>query len=426
MHFKEKKLNIDIPAGVRVYNRLESSQIKHIQRKISEVFERWGYEEIILPSFEFFDVHSRGFGEEVENRAFKFIDRNSGEILTLRADFTSQIARYFASLKRKSVPKRYYYAGNIFRYILPKADRLWERKQMGIELIGVGELEADAEVIAIAAESLENLGIKNYQIDINNVEIFSAVKKILGFDNDRFITFMDLIKKRETFSIERFIRDLDIEEDIKEFVVNIPEIQGDISLINNLKDKLKSYPDLIRSFESIQKVYRILSDYGISERVVFDIGEPREFSYYTGIVFEIFIRDYSKPIGQGGRYDSLISKYNGNIPATGFAFDLLNVWEYMRQSGIISEIKRKDFFIIDLTREKKSAYKLGRILRKKGFSVGRDIVKREFKKSLEFAFEEGYSKVIVIGLDSTEKDIYIYSSMDSFEKLDLEEFLRKI
>ncbi|WP_425480259.1 ATP phosphoribosyltransferase regulatory subunit [Persephonella marina] len=419
-------LNIDIPAGVRVYNRIETSQIKYIQDRISEIFERWGYEEITLPSFEFFSVHSRGFGEEIENRAFKFIDRNSGEILTLRADFTSQIARYFASLKKKTVPKRYYYSGDIFRYVIPKADRLWERKQMGVELIGVKELEADAEVIAVAVQSLENLGIKNYQIDINNVKIFDTVKDLLGLDRESFITFMDYVRKREVYSIERFISDFDVEDRLKEFVVRIPEIQGDITVIQNLKEELKDFPELIKSLESIEKVYNILSDYGISDRVIFDIGEPKEFSYYTGIVFEIFIRDYSRPIGQGGRYDSLISKYDGNIPATGFAFDLLNIWEYMKLSGRIHEIKKKDFFIIDLTREKRSAYRIGKILREKGYSVGRDIVKREFKKSLEFAFEEGYSKAIVIGLDSTEKDIYIYSSMDSFEKLNLEEFLRKI
>jgi len=258
------------------------------------------------------------------------------------------------------------------------------------------------------------------------VKIFDTVKDLLGLDRESFITFMDYVRKREVYSIERFISDFDVEDRLKEFVVRIPEIQGDITVIQNLKEELKDFPELIKSLESIEKVYNILSDYGISDRVIFDIGEPKEFSYYTGIVFEIFIRDYSRPIGQGGRYDSLISKYDGNIPATGFAFDLLNIWEYMKLSGRIHEIKKKDFFIIDLTREKRSAYRIGKILREKGYSVGRDIVKREFKKSLEFAFEEGYSKAIVIGLDSTEKDIYIYSSMDSFEKLNLEEFLRKI
>ncbi len=426
MHFKGRILNIDIPAGVRVYNRRETLQINFIEEKISEIFERWCYEEIILPSFEFFNVHSRGFGGEIENRAFKFIDRNSGEILTLRADFTSQIARYFASLKKKTVPKRYYYKGNIFRYVIPKADNLWERKQMGIELIGVKELEADAEVIAVAVQSLENLGIKEFQIDINNVKIFDTVKELLGLDKSRFITFMDFVRKRETYNIENFVSNMDIDDQLKEFVISIPEIQGDITVIQKLKQSLKEYPTLVSSLESIEKVYSILSDYGISDKVVFDIGEPREFSYYTGIVFEIFVKDYSRPIGHGGRYDSLISKYDGNIPATGFAFDLLNLWDYMKQTGKLPVLKSKDFFIIDLTQEKKSAYRIGKILREKGYSVGRDIVQREFKESLKFAFEEGYSKAIVIGLDSVEKDIYIYSSMDSFEKLNLDEFFRKI
>ncbi|MDQ7056018.1 MAG: ATP phosphoribosyltransferase regulatory subunit [Persephonella sp.] len=153
---------------------------------------------------------------------------------------------------------------------------------------------------------------------------------------------------------------------------------------------------------------------------------PKEISYYTGIVFEIFIKDFSKPVGQGGRYDNLISKYNGNVPATGFAFDVLSIWEYMKENKLIEKKNYKDFFIIDITSDKSLAYKISKKLREKGYKVGRDIIDREIKSSIRFAFNNRYRKVIVIGLDSTEKSIYIYSTEESFEKKSVQEFLKEV
>ena len=156
-------MKIGIPDGVRVLNRKETFQINQIKEKIKDIFEKWGYEEIKLPYFEYFDVHEKGIGKSVSKKAFKIVDRTTGDILSLRADFTAQIARYFSSLKRKNIPKRYYYEGKVFRYETPKAGRLWEKLQMGIELIGVSHFEADAEVIAVASKALENLGIREFR-----------------------------------------------------------------------------------------------------------------------------------------------------------------------------------------------------------------------------------------------------------------------
>ena len=418
-----EKMNIDIPSGTRTFSRVETFQINKILKDINRTFELWAYEEIKLPYFEYLNVHSKGLDEDVVGKSFKLVDRSTGEILCLRADFTAQIARYFSSLKRKTLPKRYYYTGTIFRYSQPKGENLWEKLQTGIELIGSERLEADAEVIAVACQSLKNLGIDDFQIDINNTRLFSFLKEYVDLNEKDYRLFMEIIKKREIFNLEKFISNKNIDKETAEFIINIPKFQGDISLIKKL---LKKYPLFEDIFNQLLEIYRILDEYGLSEKVVFDLGEPKEFSYYTGIVFEIFIKGFPRPVGQGGRYDTLISKYNGDVPATGFAFDVFNIWEYMKDMDLIKDKNFKDFFIIDLTPEKKYAYKIGKILREKGYTVGRDIIDRDLKSSLKFAFENRYKKAIAIGLDSSEKEIYIYSSKNEFEKISIDHFLKKI
>ncbi len=415
-------MKIDIPIGVRVYNRKESREIDYIVKKIEKVFEKWCYEKINLPVFEYYEVHKRAFGKDIKDKTFKLIDRTSGDILSLRADFTAQVARYFASLKLKEFPKRYYYFGRVFRYFPPKSNKLWENFQLGIELIGVSRLEAEAEVISISIISLKELGIDDFQIDINNIKIFKALKEILALSEDNYIDFMNLIKKREKFLIERYLKDTD--KRIKSFVYKILENQFTVEELERLKGNLKDFKNLQIAVDELIKIYSILEEYEVSENVVFDLGEPREFSYYTGIIFEIFIKRFKKQVGQGGRYNDLISRYDGNIPATGFAFNILNIWEYLRDNNLIKINPKKDFYIIDTTDNKRRAYRLAKLLREKGYTVARDILDRDYKKSLEFAFKEGYKNVILIF--ENQNLLYLYENLESYKKIDIDTFLRNL
>ena len=415
-------MKIDIPSGVRVYNRKESREIDYIFREIEKVFEKWCYEKINLPVFEYYEVHKRAFGKDIKDKTFKLIDRTTGDILSLRADFTAQVARYFASLKIKELPKRYYYSGRVFRYFPPKSNRLWENFQLGIELIGISRLEAEAEIISIAINSLKEIGIKNFQIDINNIKIFKALKEILNLSDEEYINFMKSVKKREKFSIDIYLKNA--EEEIRSFVYQILENQFTIEEIKKIKEGVKNYKNLQNGIDELIKIHSILEEYEVSENVLFDLGEPREFSYYTGIIFEIFIKGFTKQVGQGGRYNDLISRYDGKIPATGFAFNILNIWEYLKDNNLLNVVPKKDFYIIDTTDNKRRAYKLAKMLREKGYSVARDILDRDYKKSIEFAFKEGYKKAILIF--ENQNELFIYDNKESYKKVDTDTFLKNL
>jgi Histidyl-tRNA synthetase len=127
-------------------------------------------------------------------------------------------------------------------------------------------------------------------------------------------------------------------------------------------------------------------------------------------------------MGYGGRYDNLLSNYNGNHPATGFAFDLLAIYDYITKT---TEIKNeKDFYIIDTTEDKKLAYNIAKNLRTKGYTVARDIIKRDIDLSIDFAFKNGYKNVILITVENSGKKVYILKDKNKKEEASLEEILK--
>jgi len=123
------------------------------ETKLLSVFQRWGFQEIVTPSFEYYDVLALGLGEEFRDRTFKLTEQATGRLLVLRSDITPQIARVAATiLKDYPKPLRFCYSSNVFRYVEPQVGRHREVYQAGVELMGLELPEADVEMIAIAVE----------------------------------------------------------------------------------------------------------------------------------------------------------------------------------------------------------------------------------------------------------------------------------
>lgn len=410
-----------MPRGVRDFDFKESFIIDHVEKEIEHNFKLWGYEKLQLPLLECYDTHSHSLSKDILNNSFRIVDRYDGSILILRLDFTTQVTRYIASLKERDFPIRVYYKGDIFRYKPPKGDNLYETRQIGVELVGVSEVEADAEVIGVAISSLVKLGLEDFQIDINSIKIFKAIKDILNLSEEQFSKFMQYVKSRQIYAIKEFLKHYHLPAEITNLLTSIPKLKGDIGLINTLLQTLSGYKQLAEALTELIKIYEILKDYNLEKFVVFDLGEPREFDYYTGIVFEIFSKQLNRVIGSGGRYDSLIASYDGDIPATGFAFDVFCILELMKNKEELTP--KKDFYIIDTTDDKKTAYKLASKLREKGYTVARDIIRRSDEVSKDVAFKKGYKNVVIIKLENLQKKLYIFSQDGKTEIKNIEEFL---
>ena len=160
------------PQGVRDLLPEDMAARNQAIKQIKNVFKKYGYERIATPVLEFYDTLAKGLSPDLAERCIKFVDRD-GQLMVLRPDMTTPIARVVASrMKDVTEPIRLFYIENIFRKQKPEAGRDTEFCQVGIELIGLEGKEADDEVLNIAREILETVGLQNVEIDTGHVEQF--------------------------------------------------------------------------------------------------------------------------------------------------------------------------------------------------------------------------------------------------------------
>ena len=168
------KAYTQIPPGTQILIGRAARRRRALERAISSVFEGWSYEEIVPPIFDYYDVFIKGMGTGLEEQIYRFIDRE-GNVLALRPEFTSLVAKTVVT-RLASAPKpiRLYYSGDVLRFERPKGGRQREFAQIGIEHFGGAGKSADVEVLLVAVEAFERLGISEFQINLGSVDFFGG------------------------------------------------------------------------------------------------------------------------------------------------------------------------------------------------------------------------------------------------------------
>ncbi len=407
----------EIPKGFRSLLPDEAEKREEVVFLMEQTITLWGYELIIPPSMEFLSTF-KAVDERFEELSFKVVDRETGKLIAVRPDFTPQVARIIASsFKSEAPPFRFYYKGKVFRDI--EGDR--ESYQFGFELIGVKEVEADAEVVAVVVNILENLGLKSFQIDIGHSEFLKGAMEELELPERD--TFINLLSHKDISGIEIYMNRHSIPSEKREKISEMLELYGKGDILDKAL-QLFSSERVVRAVEQLKEILSILKSYGFEKKILFDLTEKRGMEYHTGVTFEVFHPLLGESLGAGGRYDQLISKFGRSLPATGIAINVDALQELLEKKGLFMDSK-KDFYIIDLKRELHKAYEIAKGLRSKGFVVARDIVKRNVRESIEVAFKKGYRFVVVLNREEPPYHI-LYTSPEGFFELDGNNLLSSI
>jgi len=306
---------IGLPQGFRDILFDEAERQRAIEQRAAEVFAGQGFREIIPSSVEYLRLYERGH-QHIEDRSLKFIDRQDS-VVALRADFTPAVARMLASRPLPAdFPLKLWYRGNVFRRIDPPRALLAESWQVGAEMIGGDEADADAFVIDLAFRALDALGIEGALVHLNHAGIFGGLIEELGLDGEPLSSVQGDIDRKDARGLARRLHTLGVDSAAQEQVRRVARCTGGRDALLDVAGTLTA-PKAADAVRSLLVLHDRLSRW--SDRLVFDLSERDDLEYYTGVMFSVTHTAASDELGRGGRYDGLLPAFGLDLPAVGFS-----------------------------------------------------------------------------------------------------------
>ena len=402
-----------LPKGVTDFLPEKADKIGYIEGKIRRVFELWGFRRIITPLLEFQDVMALGMGEDLKERTFRFDDRQTGRLLAVPPDITPQVARIVATrMQGYPLPHRLYYNGRVLRHTEIQSGRSREIFQAGVELIGLDSPEADAEMVAMAIEAMQGLGLGDFKVDLGQVEFFRGIMAASGLSAPGKKALQQAIGKKDSAAVRDALDKEAVADAVKEEIAMLPRLFGGREILAEA-ERVVGNDRSKRALDNISQVLDILDIYGVSDYLTIDLGEIRGLDYHTGLTFEGFVGGLGEPVCGGGRYDDLTAKYGFSSPATGFAFNILALLSALERRPDVEASTTRDFLLFNLRDDRREVLEIAQCLRSKGFTAARDIIRRDFDNSLAYAERMNILRMLVIGGEyCADDEVYIVRVAD--------------
>lgn len=424
-------MEISRPRGTRDFLSSEMKQRKYVENTLRRVFENYGYGEIKTPIFEELSLFTMKSGEAIKEEIYHFKDKGERD-LALRPELTAPVARlYLNELQRSPKPIKMYYFGSCFRYERPQAGRFRQFWQFGCELIGGKSPEAEAEVIAMAAHCLDEIGLKDYEFHIGNLGIIRSLLKDAEVPVEEQAQIMGLVDKGDVQELENLLNNLDILQPLKETLLKLIGIKGHNEVINEVRNIIQNCEGAFKSLDDLEELLTHLETFGFTNYIV-NLGIARGLDYYSGIVFEIYVHGLGaqKQISGGGTYN-LIEIFGGEpVESTGFAFGFDRVMGALeKQNAEIPIEGHINVFVVPLSNDmREEAFKIAQNLRRNGISTDVDLARKKVKKMLTYADNLGAKYVVLVGARDIEsrKITLKYMESGNQELVDLDNLAKKI
>lgn len=362
------RLKQQSPQGTLDYLPDECREKKRIESLIRAEFLKNGYREIETPSFEYYDVFTHDAVPYVQENMIKFFDLK-GRILALRPDSTGPIARIAATkLLGDAGALRLCYIQNAFGFLRPGFEGKTEFTQAGVELLGKSGADADAEVIALAVQSLLAIGLEDFQIDIGQIGYFKGLVGECGLDEDATERIRQLVDTKNNVELEYELDRLDIPGALKRNLMQLGSLFGGREALDRA-EALAMGQACRDAVDNVREVYEILNDFGYGAYLSVDFGMLNNFNYYTGTTFRGIARGIGSPILSGGRYDGLLREFGVDAPATGFAMGIRELLTVLERQGKLGAGSEKTVVLRCGRQGRKEAYGRAQELRSAGRCV---------------------------------------------------------
>ena len=327
---------LETPYGTQDFLPSAAAIKRATEQKIFELFASFGYAEVVTPTMEYLETLTTSSGRAIEPHLFKMFDRNN-RTLALRHEMTTPIARLAVSrLKDSPMPLKLSYNTNVFRFRRNQPGRQCEFYQAGVELLGISNAFADAEIIALAAQALKVSGLEDFKICLGQVEFASGLMEQNNLSPELQAEIKSAIERHDIVALEN----LPVADSLKK----IPKLQGGREILK-AAESIAQNDRSRRALDNLTEICRLLEIYGVAEKITFDLGLIRDFEYYTGMVFEAYAPGVGYSLAGGGRYDNMLQDFGAACPATGFAVGIERILSAREFQGVEENLRAKDFYL---------------------------------------------------------------------------------
>ncbi len=392
--------------GTRDFPPEEKIVRQNVLDVFRNVFESFGYSPLETPLIERLDILTAKYagGAEILKETFTFKDQGKRE-LGLRYDLTVPFSRFVGMNPTMKMPFKRYQIGRVFRDGPIKLGRYREFWQCDVDIVGTKNMLADAEIVMVTQDVFKKLGL-DVVIEVNNRKLLDGLLESLKIpENKRMdvILAIDKIKKVSIKEIEKELATKGVDKKKVDEMLKIFKTSGsNKEKITKLKKIVKT-PAGIEGLNEIEECLSYLND----KNVEFSISLCRGLAYYTGTVFEGFLKDgsFKSSLCGGGRYDKMIGDYlgSGDYPALGISFGIEPITEVLKMKSKC-EVRKTvtELFILPIGTTKE-CIKIAAEIRKQGVKVDMDVMGRGISKNLNYANSLGIPYVAFVGSDELKK-----------------------
>ena len=408
------------PRGTRDFLIEDMKERKYVENTIRKVVESYGFNEIKTPIFEDLELFTTKSGDAIKEEIYHFQDKG-GRDLALRPELTASVSRlYDNNLQKSAKPLKMYYFGSCFRYERPQAGRFRQFWQFGVEVIGGTPVYNEAEIIAMANETLKRLKIKNYEVAIGHLGIIKGVLNHLEISSDKQTQIIASIDKEDYELLDEILTDCGVDDNYKNIITSIINVNGSHDDLNSIRDLLMDIPESMEALEQLDEILTVVEAFGFDDYTV-KLSIARGLDYYTGVVFEIYVPELGaqKQITGGGTYQLTSLFDSEDVESTGFAFGFDRIMEaFHKQKLEVEEDNYNKVLVVPIKKEfKLEAIKVAQLLRNADIITDIDLKGKKLKKNLSFANSNNINNVVLIGAQEVEDNTVTLKHMDSKEQV---------
>ena len=303
----------NIPNGTRDIMFEEAELFRSLEERLTDLYVKRGFSEIMTPAIEYYDVFETGstMGQE---EMYK-LTSSDGRLLVLRADNTTPIARAAASRLSEHIPAKLFYHQKVYRLSYGNKGRKSEIAQSGVEILGSGGIQSDLVCLITAIETLSKVS-SDYKLELGHVGFYNALISECALDDAEAEKIRRLVDAKDVNKISGL-----------DAIKKIPFLFGGEEVFKEAESLARGNEKAMESLSYLEKLYGALSAAGYKDKIMIDLGIVHSLDYYTGCVFRGYMDGAAVPVLAGGRYDTLLSKFGGDIPATGFGVNVSEIAE---------------------------------------------------------------------------------------------------